>query len=128
MQTIRISQIKGRIDFAIIAVLQEEYQAVLDRFPGRIPVVGGRQNYEFCKIHTGDGRIALVAIVRCPDQGHSVGQLVASTTIEELQPKWLVLVGIAGGVSADDFSLGDVLLANNRIRLLSHEPIVVDGF
>jgi len=36
---------------------------------------------------------------------------VARDIIEDLDPQWLVLVGIAGGVPADEFSLGDVVAA-----------------
>jgi nucleoside phosphorylase len=41
-----------------------------------------------------------------------MAQSVTGQMIRDLQPRVLLLVGIAGGVPSDDFSLGDVLLAS----------------
>src|SRR5262245_17540143 len=111
--TIPIRRIRGRIDFAVITILEEEFEAVLRRFEPRNPVVGGRQSYEYCRLRRSDGRFVTVAIVRAFDQGQSVAQSVARDVIEDLQPRWLVLVGIAGGVPQSEFSLGDVLIASS---------------
>jgi nucleoside phosphorylase len=40
---------------------------------------------------------------------------VARDAIEDLQPTWVVLTGIAGGIPDNEFSLGDVLLANSLL-------------
>ena len=60
-----------------------------------------------------EGRQAIVAITRCPAQGNGVSQDVARDIIDELDPSWLLTVGIAGGVPAAEFSLGDVVLASS---------------
>jgi nucleoside phosphorylase len=39
-------------------------------------------------------------------------QSVANNIIHDLDPSWLLLVGIAGGVPDNEFSLGDVVLAS----------------
>jgi nucleoside phosphorylase len=45
--------------------------------------------------------------------------------IEDLDPDWLVLVGIAGGVPAREFTLGDVILAT-RLHDFTIEARVQD--
>jgi len=112
-KTIRVERLRGRIDFAIITILEEEFEAVLKRFLPRHSVIGGREFYEYCPVTTQDGRPAAVAMVRTPDQGQSIAQSVARNVIDDLNPRWLVLTGIAGGVPATEFSLGDVLLASS---------------
>jgi nucleoside phosphorylase len=47
-----------------------------------------------------------VVIVRCLEQGQSSAQQIAHDLIEELDPRWLLLVGIAGGVPAEEYTLG----------------------
>lgn len=110
--TIHVRRIHGDVDFAIITVREDEYEAVLQRFRPNYPVVNGQQLYRYCRMRRPDGRSINVAIVRMYDQGQGVAQQVATETICDLDPRWLVLTGIAGGLPDSDFSLGDVLLAN----------------
>jgi nucleoside phosphorylase len=112
-KTIHVSQLRGRIDFAIITIREDEFEAVLKRLEPRIPVVGGKQLYEYCKLGKRDGRFAGIAVVRAYDQGQSVAQSVARDIIEDLCPRWLILTGIAGGFPDGEFTLGDVLLASS---------------
>jgi nucleoside phosphorylase len=58
-----------------------------------------------------DGDEYLIAIIRSVEQGEGHGQDVARDIIEDLDPQWLLLVGIAGGVPAAEFTLGDVVAA-----------------
>jgi nucleoside phosphorylase/GTPase SAR1 family protein len=113
--TIRIEQIRGKIDFAILTIRQDEFKAVLDRFEPRYPVVGGKDLYEYSKILNDFGEEVSVVICRTFEQGHVAAQALANNIITELAPSWLVLAGIAGGFPSKDFSLGDVLLANSII-------------
>jgi nucleoside phosphorylase len=112
-KTIHVNRLKGRIDFAIITIREDEFEAVLRRLQPRTPVVGGRQFYEYCKLRKHDGRSATVAVVRAYDQGQTVAQSVSRDTIEDLFPRWLILTGIAGGIPDSEFTLGDVLLASS---------------
>ncbi|MCI0741817.1 MAG: hypothetical protein L0Y72_22515 [Gemmataceae bacterium] len=106
-----LKDVRGRVDYGIITILEDEFNAVLDRLPER-STVSGNQFYEFSRVPVDGGGERGVAVVRCPSQGQAVAQSVAGQMIRELEPSVLLLVGIAGGVPSDDFSLGDVLLAS----------------
>ena len=40
--TLRLNDVIGRIDFAVITIRSDEYQAVLDRFSSRKVIVDGK--------------------------------------------------------------------------------------
>lgn len=105
-----ISKLKGKVDFGIITVREDEYLAVLQRLrPERM--VSGRQTYSLTRLRTTNEGEYLIACVRCVEQGTSEGQKVASNLIEDLDPTWILLVGIAGSVPDYEYTLGDVVLA-----------------
>lgn len=106
---IPVDAVRGRVDFAIITILEEEFKAVLERFSLRQPVEKGKQLYEYCRFMTHAGVECGVAVVRSLEQGQTAAQSVARDVIEDLDPGWLILAGIAGGVPDDGFTLGDVL-------------------
>lgn len=104
------NEIKGQVDFGIITIREDEFAAVLDRFPPE-QHARGRRRYSICHVQAGFGEAYLVAVVRCPSQGNGEAQNVARDMIDDLDPQWLVLVGIAGSVPDDEFTLGDVVVA-----------------
>lgn len=106
-----ISSVRGCTDIAILTVRPDEFEAVLKRFPDRRPVIGGKNRYEYATVEDGGGRTT-VAIARIIEQGPGIAQAIARNTIEDLEPSWLLLVGIAGGVPDTEYSLGDVILAS----------------
>ncbi len=110
--SMRIKDVYGHVDFGIITIREDEFNAVLGRLPTRSTVTGGKQFYEFDRVPVDSGGERGVAVVRCPSQGQGVAQSVTGQMIRDLRPRVLLLVGIAGGVPSDEFSLGDVLLAN----------------
>jgi nucleoside phosphorylase/AAA+ ATPase superfamily predicted ATPase len=101
---------KGKIDFGIITIKEEEFRAVLERF-NPDAVIEGNRYYALCRVKISDSDYFQVAIVRCPEQGTNEGQNVARDMIEDLDPQWLLLVGIAGAIPACEFTLGDVVIA-----------------
>ncbi|MFO1040469.1 MAG: hypothetical protein U0941_01710 [Planctomycetaceae bacterium] len=113
MKTIRLRQVSGCIDFAIITIRPDEFEAVLKRFTPHFPVIDGAQIYEYSQIIRPDHYSITVAVVRSYDQGQVPALSVAKDVINDLKPRWLVLAGIAGGVPDNDFTLGDVALANS---------------
>ncbi len=113
--TIRIEQIRGKIDFAVLTIRPDEFRAVLDKLHPRSSVVGGKELYEYAKIRNESGEEFAIVVSRTSEQGHVAAQALANNIIKELSPSWLVLAGIAGGFPSKDFSLGDVLLANSLI-------------
>jgi nucleoside phosphorylase len=107
-----VKDVFGRVDYGIITIREDEFNAVLDRLPTRSTVTGGKQFYEFGRAPVDGGGERGVAVTRCQSQGQAVAQSVTGHMIRDLEPRVLLLVGIAGGVPSDDFSLGDVLLAS----------------
>lgn len=103
-------ELKGKVDFGIITVREDEFQAVLQRFPSEGPI-DGRRRYGISHLKLNDQEEYTVALVRCAESGTGEGQSVARDLIEDLDPQWLLLVGIAGGIPADDYTLGDVVAA-----------------
>ncbi len=110
--TINVYAVKGKVDFAVITIRPDEYKAVLDRIPNRKLVTKRHWHYEYGTAETINKELVNVAISRTSGQGHGPAQQVANNMVLDLEPKWFVLVGIAGAFSNDDFSLGDVVLAS----------------
>jgi nucleoside phosphorylase len=103
--------VKGTTDVGIITVREDEFDAVLRRFEDR-RTIRGKQHYEKALVTSKEKQTISVAMVRCPEQGQARAQAVANEMIEDLEPKWLMLVGIAGGMPENEFSLGDVVVAS----------------
>ena len=114
---LKIKAAKGKVDFAVITIRQDEYEAVLDRLPNRRTILGGDWNYEYATFRNKSGELIRVAVARTESQGHGAAQQLANDMFVDLNPKWIVLVGIAGGFPSDDFSLGDVVLASKVVDL-----------
>jgi len=106
-----VSHIKGRVDFAIITIKEEELAAVL-RFIQGEPVVDGERHYQVATVKSTSGKPHLVAVTRCDMQGNTEAYAAARDIIEELRPRCLLVVGIGGAVPAYEYTLGDVILAN----------------
>jgi len=111
-QYVDIRKVSGKVDFGIITVRMDEFKAVLKRLEAKRTVRGGKQSYDFCNVPVTGGEQVGVAIMRCLEQGPQKAQAVARDMIDDLDPRWLLLVGISGGLPSEDFSLGDVLLAS----------------
>ncbi|MDP1821691.1 MAG: tetratricopeptide repeat protein [Archangium sp.] len=96
---------------------EEEYLAVLAVFPrspreGRT-CVGLRRDYDLGLCSTAAGP-ARVAVTRCK-QGNKHSQSAATEMIEDLAPRFVLVVGIAGGIPSEDFTLGDVIVSSSII-------------
>ncbi len=125
---IPLNDIRGRIDFVILTIRDDEYLAVLDRFLPRNPVSGGKQVYEYCEVTNDADEQVSFAVVRMLGQGQSEAQAAAVMAIIDLAPSWLILCGIAGGVPDSEYTLGDVLLASRLIDLSVMAAIQDEGF
>jgi nucleoside phosphorylase len=126
MTTLTLAELKGSVDFGIITIRRDEYQALLKRFPGKNNSEGER-NYRISDILANEaGKFIRVAIVRCTEPGLGEAQSVAHDLITDLNPRCLLAVGIAGGIPDDDFSLGDVVIAT-KIHDFSVEAVLQQG-
>lgn len=115
-----------QVDLAIITIRDDEFEAVLRFFQPCRPRKGHRRSYVVAPVTTKSGRILNVAMLRSHEQGHSAAQAAATDVIADLDPRWLVLVGIAGAVPESEFSLGDVVVAG-RISDFSVTAALSDG-
>lgn len=119
---IDLEALKRCVDFVIITIKPEEFDAVLDQFHVHDENVAhstasGSRDYTVVWVPVGgpSGPLleAVVAITRCGTQGNGISQDVTRDIIADLAPPWILLVGIAGGVPASEFSLGDVVLGTS---------------
>ncbi len=102
---------KLRVDIGVIAVREDEYAAVLGRLPDYQLTKFKHRTYAIGNVSRNDGESCRVALLRAIEPGPNAGQDAARDIIEDLNPQWLALVGIAGGVPDSEFSLGDVVVA-----------------
>lgn len=107
-----------KADIAIITTREDEFEAILQRFkpvPYREP---GKRGYGICHLETKGGNHYKIAIARCSEQGNDTSQQLAHDMIRDLDPRLILVVGIAGGVPHDEFTLGDVIVST-RIHNLN---------
>jgi hypothetical protein len=112
-----IADLKGRVDFAVITIKPEEFEAAC-RHLAHAAVLTGARSYAMARVPAGEGgRVgaAVVAITRCPSQGNGISQDVARDIIDDLDPQWILVLGIAGAAPAAELTLGDVALASSLI-------------
>lgn len=110
-ESLQASSLCGHLDIGIITIREDEFTAMLDRFPSRRHVVGTGSDYFYSTVRSKADEDLRVAIARCSEQGQGVAQAVASSMITDLAPRWIFLVGIAGGFPGTEYTLGDVLLS-----------------
>lgn len=105
-----LRSLRDTVDYGIITIREDEFDAVLRRFPPTRRCVG-EQHYNIADLATNSGDLLRVAIVRTVEQGHIDAQSAAMHLLKELRPTCLVLVGIAGAKPEAEFTLGDVIVA-----------------
>jgi len=106
--------LRGTIDVGIIALGADERAALALRLPGRRAEVGDADTYDVRDV----GPACRVALVG------SAAEAVA--LLDDLDPRWIFVVGVAGGVPAEELGLGDVLVSTS---VLDHgvEAVLDDG-
>lgn len=111
-ETLPAESLKESTPIGIITIRNDEFRAVLKHFPTRRRAEGKNQYYEHARIRPLGKEEIGVAIARSPEQGQAAAQATASDMIRELAPRWILLVGIAGGIPDVEYSLGDVVLSS----------------
>lgn len=106
--------VKGKVDFAIITIREDEFEATLKRFAPEPQYIGDRR-FVLGQIRLKGNDYYQVAIARSTDPGEGPAQDLARDMIEQLSPEWFLIIGIAGGIPDDDFSLGDVVVAKRLL-------------
>lgn len=93
----------NNVDVGIITIREDEFLAVLNRLPSRKALEYPKQIYQYARASIPDGRDIGVAVARTIGPGHAAANSLTRDMIDELNPKWLLVVGIAGGIPADEF-------------------------
>jgi hypothetical protein len=124
--TLHAESLKGSTQIGIITVREDEFDAVLNHFPERRHASSKTRLYEWARIKDKKGRELGVAIARQPEQGPGSTHAVARDMIGDLEPKWILLVGIAGGFPDSDYTLGDVLVSS-RVHDFQVGAAIEDG-
>jgi nucleoside phosphorylase len=114
-----IADYRSKVHFAIITIKPEEEDEVIKRFP-RQHTVRGERDYGLCRIENAHGNPVLVASVRQPKQGNVYAAAVTKDVVNDLDPDWILLVGIAGASPFGAAVLGDVVLGTHVHDLTVH--------
>lgn len=116
----------SRFDVGIVTMKEEEYEALLDKFSPMRHVPGHKRDYEVATLSTDRGDCQ-VAITRCAQQGNAFAQTAVSEMLADIKPRFLLVVGIAGGIPTVDFSLGDVVVSDYIQDLTLEDTGTVPG-
>jgi len=107
-----ISARRPKVDIGILTIRDDEFRAVLGVFSDQAGIINGaHREYTLRRAEAGNGEHYTVAVLRQVEQGNGEAQDAARDLIEDLAPKLVLVVGIAGGLPSDDVKLGDVILA-----------------
>ena len=109
-------------DFVIITALEEERDAVLAHLPGNrriMPSAADIRTYRFARIPVNfpdgtDGEYG-VAVLSLISMGRVEASLATSDAIRRWSPRYVLMVGIAGGIGDEGVKVGDVLLSSQVI-------------
>lgn len=103
------------VDIAIITILPQEYAAVQRRLKNVHRDPGHDQPNQYAwmvgEVDAAQGGTYLVALAMAGHPGNTSGSLAVSETIKRWSPRYVFLVGIAGGLPRDGVELGDVVVS-----------------
>jgi nucleoside phosphorylase/energy-coupling factor transporter ATP-binding protein EcfA2 len=96
-----------KVDVGILTMRDDEFQAVIGRFPVS-EVVKGRRIYNLSALTTLDGDYYDVAVLPVADRTSREAEGAARDILSDLRPDWILLVGVGAAVPSATFTLGDV--------------------
>ena len=124
---------EGPVDFLLVDPLPEERKALLARLPGHRKLPASEDDirvYYAAEIPAQfpDGRSISYSAVVLPlaGMGHTQAATATADAIRRFQPRYVLLVGIAGGMAKNDVALGDVLLAE-QVADYGSAKVTADG-
>lgn len=102
----------SKVDIGIVTIRDDEFRAVLARFPDKIDTLHrAHRTYTLRHADAGGGERYRIAVLRLIEQGQGEAQDAARDLIDDLAPRLVLVVGIAGGRPSDDVRLGDVVVS-----------------
>lgn len=105
---------RSSVDIGILTIRDDEFHAVLSVLPNRAGVfTGSKREYTLRQADAGNGEQYMVAVLRQAEQGGGETLDAARDLIDDLAPKLVLVVGIAGALPSDDVKLGDVVLSTS---------------
>ena len=109
---------RGRVDIAIVTVLPEEYAAVRDRLDAPLTVAGDDEmpNRYAWDVGSVDSRHSVpyrVVVALAGRPGTRSGLMAVDDTVRAFEPRYVLLVGVAGGLG--DVGLGDVVVSDTIV-------------
>jgi formylglycine-generating enzyme required for sulfatase activity len=115
-------KMKSSVDFVIVTALDEERDAVLQKLPGynKLPPKKNTvQTYYSAQVpvifpdsSTGQYRLIVVSL---SGMGRIQAATVTNEAIARWHPRYVMLVGIAGGIAAKHVNIGDILISSQIV-------------
>ena len=107
------------VDFLLVTPLPEERDAVLNKLIGykKVPPMDDDiHTYYKAEVNATfpDGNTDLYRVIVLPLLGMGLVQAATATTtaIDRWRPRYIVVIGIAGGIAAKGIQIGDILIAD----------------
>ncbi len=104
-----------KVDIAIMTIREDEFTAVRRRFKTERQRIPDGRTYLIGNVKT-EKQTYTIAIARCSEQGTDASQRLAHHIIHNLDPQLILVMGIAGGVPRDEFTLGDVVVSTRIVN------------
>jgi small GTP-binding protein len=118
----RSSPYRGKVDFGILTIREDENATVLRRFP-KLATDERQRRYRIRNLALPGGGSYTLAVLRCLEQGNTDALSAAHALLEDLAPRFLLVIGIAGAVPSHELTLGDVVVSS-RIADFSVEAVI----
>jgi nucleoside phosphorylase len=116
----------SEVDFLIVTALEEEREAVLSKLSNcrRLDPSGDDiRIYYSSELTTalpeGSTGIYEIVVMSLLGKGRTEATTATTDAIRRWQPRYVILVGIAGGVAAQEVELGDILVSD---QIVDYEP------
>jgi nucleoside phosphorylase len=117
-----LAQQPPTVDFVIITVLEEERDAVLNKLPEYQQLTPSDMDIRIyyssvLPISFPNGSTSTYHVIVMPllGMGRMQATIATADAIRRWQPRYVILVGIAGGVAAKEVKLGDILVSDQIV-------------
>lgn len=111
-----------RVDFLIVTALEEERDALLSKLPGYRKLPPSDEDVRVyysanLPVTFADGAPGVYRLIVIPllNMGRVQAAAATSDAIRRWRPRFVLLVGIAGGIAAKEVRLGDVLVSDQIV-------------